>query len=58
VQAGVFEHNFSSARALEKAGYVMEGRLRKKLYAQDKWQDHLLYGILNEDDLLRKEMQV
>ena len=62
VQAGVFEHNIGSIRALEKAGFTLEGRLRKKLRIQawqdgkgdeceteKQWQDHIFYGILNEN---------
>ena len=61
VQAGVFECNVGSIKALEKSGFVLEGRLRKQLRIQEplpdssrerendcQWQDHFLYGILNE----------
>jgi len=52
VQAGVFEHNIASEKALTKAGFSLEGRMRKQLSVdpqQAKWQDHLYYGILKED---------
>jgi len=52
VQAGVFEHNIGSVKALEKSGFICEGRLRNQLRVNTKsqWQDHLFYGILNENE--------
>src|SRR5207302_903441 len=47
-QAGVYEGNVGSARALEKAGYVLEGRLRGKLRTAAGWEDHLWYGALRD----------
>lgn len=41
--AGVFEHNAASARVLEKAGYVLEGRLRKAVTKAGQTIDKLLY---------------
>jgi RimJ/RimL family protein N-acetyltransferase len=42
--AGVFEHNAASARVLEKAGYVLEGRMRKSVTKDGKTIDQLLYA--------------
>ena len=50
LQAGAFEDNIGSIKALEKAGFELEGRFREKLYTQGKWQDHLYYGLLNENE--------
>ena len=40
----VFEHNVASARVLEKAGYVLEGRLRKSVVKDGQVLDSLLYA--------------
>jgi RimJ/RimL family protein N-acetyltransferase len=46
--ATVFEWNPSSARILEKAGYVLEGHLRKSV-TKDGWTiDQLLYALVRE----------
>ena len=49
MQAGVYEGNRPSARALEKCGYRLEGRLAKQLRVDGGWEDHLCYGLLRED---------
>ena len=47
--ATVFEWNPGSARVLEKAGYSMEGRLRKYVTKNGKVADALLYALVRED---------
>jgi len=42
--AGVFEGNPASARLLEKAGYVLEGRLRKSVTKNGRTLDQFLYA--------------
>ena len=49
LQAGLYENNVGSARALEKAGYRFEARLRKQLRSDAGWEDHLWYGVLREE---------
>jgi [ribosomal protein S5]-alanine N-acetyltransferase len=49
VQAGLYEGNIGSGRALEKAGYVLEGRMKQQLMGPDGWEDHLWYGLVRED---------
>jgi RimJ/RimL family protein N-acetyltransferase len=49
VQAGLYEGNVGSARALEKAGFRLDGRLRKQLRQGDAWEDHIWYGLLREE---------
>lgn len=49
IHAGVFEWNPASARALEKAGYVLEGRLRKSVVKDGKGIDELLYAIVRPE---------
>ncbi len=46
LQATVFEWNPASARVLEKAGYQLEGRLRKDIWKDGKLADALLYARL------------
>jgi ribosomal-protein-alanine N-acetyltransferase len=46
LQAGVFGWNPASARVLEKAGYVQEGRLRMAVVKEDRVGDLLLFGRL------------
>ncbi len=42
--AGVFAWNPASARVLEKAGYVLEGRLRSAVWKDGELVDELLYA--------------
>jgi ribosomal-protein-alanine N-acetyltransferase len=44
VQATVFEWNPASARVLEKAGFVLEGRLRRSIFKDGRFGDSLLYA--------------
>ncbi|MCY4616182.1 MAG: GNAT family protein [Chloroflexi bacterium] len=48
LHAGVFEWNPASARVLEKAGYVLEGRLRKSVTKDGQTIDQLLYARISE----------
>nr|AGC71659.1 ribosomal-protein-L7p-serine acetyltransferase [uncultured bacterium A1Q1_fos_2386] len=51
LEAGVFGWNVSSARVLEKAGYSLEGRLRKQVYKDGQRLDVLLYSRLRTDEV-------
>lgn len=46
LQATVFEWNPASARVLEKAGYVVEGRMRRFIIKDGRIGDALLYAML------------
>lgn len=48
--AGVFEWNVASARVLEKAGYTLEGRLRRSVIKDGKIIDQLVYARLRGRD--------
>jgi RimJ/RimL family protein N-acetyltransferase len=48
IYATVFEWNPASARILEKAGYVLEGRLRKSVTKDGRTIDQLLYACIRE----------
>jgi ribosomal-protein-alanine N-acetyltransferase len=50
VFAGVFDPNPASARVLEKAGYVLEARLRRAVVKEGRVRDQLLYAYVVEDD--------
>ena len=48
IQAGCYEKNFGSQKALLKVGFELEGRLRKRILDIDsEWQDHLWFGIIS-----------
>ncbi|HMN25160.1 MAG: GNAT family N-acetyltransferase [Ignavibacteriaceae bacterium] len=47
--ANVFEGNDASKRALEKAGFILEGSQRKNVFKENKFVDHYIYGLLKED---------
>lgn len=48
IQAMVFDWNPASARVLEKAGYLMEGRMRNFIFKDQRVGDALMYGRLRE----------
>lgn len=43
LHAGVFDWNPSSARVLEKAGYVLESRMKKAVFKDGQFLDQLMY---------------
>lgn len=49
VQAGLYASNLGSARALERAGYRLEGQLREQLLGRTGWEDHVWYGQLRSE---------
>ena len=49
VYAMPFARNLPSARVLEKAGFVLEGRLRRAIVKNGVIQDQLLYARVRED---------
>ena len=49
LQAYVFEHNPASGRVLEKAGYVLEARLRRAATKNDETFDLLLYAMVKDE---------
>jgi [ribosomal protein S5]-alanine N-acetyltransferase len=48
VEATVFEWNPASARVLEKAGYLFEGRLRHSIFKDGRLGDCLLYARIRD----------
>ncbi|KIY65168.1 acyl-CoA N-acyltransferase [Cylindrobasidium torrendii FP15055 ss-10] len=49
VSLEVFGNNPRARRVYEKAGFVLEGTKRKALWAEGKWNDIHLMGIMDED---------
>ena len=48
--AHVFDWNGASARVLEKAGYVFEGRLQKSVTKDGQTIDQLMYAMIREEE--------
>ncbi len=46
IYAHVFEGNQASMRVLEKAGFTLEGRLRKAILKEGRLLDQLVYGFV------------
>jgi len=46
LEAHVFEWNAASCRVLEKAGYELEGRIRKAIRKDGALIDYFIYGLL------------
>src|SRR5437868_1751743 len=49
IYAGVFEWNPGSMRVLEKAGYVLEGRMRKAATKDGQTIDEFIYALVREE---------
>ncbi len=47
--AGVYGSNIGSCRVLEKVGYRQEGTIIAQYKGRDGWEDHIVYGLLNEE---------
>ena len=49
VEAACIPGNLASVKVLEKCGFAREGLARRYLCINGVWQDHYLYGLLDED---------
>ncbi len=49
IEAATLEENIASRNLLMKIGFKKEGKLRKYLKINDKWQDHILYSLIEND---------
>jgi len=47
--AGIYDKNIGSIKAFEKAGFICEGKERKKCLFEGEWTDTYIYGIINEN---------
>lgn len=50
LEAGVMPSNTASCQVLERCGFVREGLLRKNVHINGHWEDHYIYGLLNDKD--------
>jgi len=50
IEAACLVHNEASRELLLKSGFQLEGRARKYLCINGRWQDHDTFGILRSDD--------
>ncbi|HLA88563.1 MAG TPA: GNAT family protein [Anaerolineales bacterium] len=51
----VFTENIRAVRSYEKAGFVLEGRLREAVYKIGKYDDVLLMGVLRSEWMSRRK---
>jgi ribosomal-protein-alanine N-acetyltransferase len=49
IEAGVMPSNIASLRVLEKAGFVREGIARKNLRINGRWEDHVMFSLLDDE---------
>jgi len=50
LEAGTLEHNTRSQRVLQRNGFVRIGLAPRYVRIAGRWQDHVLFQVLNEDD--------
>jgi RimJ/RimL family protein N-acetyltransferase len=49
IQAETHPDNRASQRVLEKAGFQLEGRLRRTVFSRGRWRDTLMFSVLREE---------
>jgi [ribosomal protein S5]-alanine N-acetyltransferase len=49
INAYIMPNNHSSKRLIERVGFTFEGIARKNISIQDRWEDHEVYSLLNDD---------
>jgi ribosomal-protein-alanine N-acetyltransferase len=49
ITAGCYGDNQGSVKAFSRVGFQQEGISRKKFFSSDRYQDHILLGILNDE---------
>ena len=55
VAAGCYGNNLGSARAFEKAGFSLEGRLAEDRWSAEGWVDKLWLGLINPGENERRQ---
>jgi len=55
IEACSMPANVGSARVLERAGFEQEGLLRSSLMVDGKWEDHILWSVINEHWIWRQQ---
>jgi len=51
LEAACLPHNEASMRLLESVGFVKEGYARAYLRIDGRWQDHVLFALLDGDPI-------
>ena len=51
LEAACLQHNLASMRVLERVGFRREGFARSYLRINGRWQDHVLYGLIETDPI-------
>jgi len=49
IQARVLHKNVAAQKLMKRAGFKLEGRLRKKTFLHNQWFDDLIYGLLSSE---------
>ena len=49
LEAACMPHNHASIAVLRRQGFHLEGKARRYLQINGKWEDHLLFGLLRSD---------
>lgn len=49
VSLGVFDYNARAIKAYEKAGFILEGRMREAMHRDRKYWDILFMGVLRDE---------
>ena len=49
IEATVDPENKASVRVLERAGFELEGHMRKRYLYKDRFHDELMFGIVKEE---------
>lgn len=49
IKAGCYANNLGSKKAFLKAGYIVEGTLRKQVFSNGNYQDSYILGILSDE---------
>lgn len=49
INAYIMPSNLPSRKLIERVGFTLEGIARKNIYIQDRWEDHEVYSLLNDD---------
>jgi len=57
IEAACLVGNAASRRLLTKLGFREEGLARQFLKINDRWQDHVLYGLIENDLAVATEQE-
>ncbi len=49
IEAATLKNNEASRGLLEKVGFIKEGVCRSYLKIDGKWQDHMMYSLINQE---------